>query len=82
VSGTLRAEALSLATRAVGKTRLTLSTLLRRGFNAFIDPRMQKMELGIEEHIKFVLDEVLQRAGYRRPCSTLFSTLVHNGEEN
>lgn len=66
MSDTQPIEALALAPAGVGKTRSTLGSLLRRWLDAVIDSRAQKAELCIKEHIEFVPDEVLQRAGYRR----------------
>ena len=65
-SDTKCTEALAPAAGVVGTTRLTLGTLLRRWFDAFLESRAQKAEFYIKEQIKFVPDEVLQRAGFRR----------------
>jgi ribosomal protein S18 acetylase RimI-like enzyme len=74
MSSTQHTEAFAPAAGAAGRTRLTLGTLFRQWFNAFIESRTQKAELCIKEHIKFLPDDVLQRAGYRQRKADLVSS--------
>jgi len=42
------------------------SSLFRRWLDALIDSRMRKVEAEVREHLKFVPDDVLRRAGLER----------------
>lgn len=67
MSGTQSSEIIGAAMKIGQNAQLKQRTLLRRWFDALMAWRMQKADCKIREHLKFVPDDVLSRAGYWRP---------------
>ncbi|MBX9844732.1 MAG: hypothetical protein K2Z80_23280 [Xanthobacteraceae bacterium] len=56
-------EAIGTAVKASGTTK---RSLFLRWFDALAAGRMRKAEREIREHLRFLPDDLLRRAGYRR----------------